>query len=225
MEDPLKQGRVQVVFPNVPDLPSTWIPVASFMTGASRGGFFMPEIGDEAIVAFEFGDFDHPIIVGFVWNGQDTPPMDEDSTKVRRLRTVSGHEIVFDDRPGEEKVVINSKGGHSITLDDKSGAAFIEIKTTGGLSVKLDDASQTITIQAATKVTVEATTIELGAGAVQPAVLGNSLQAYLTSLVSIFNAHMHPGQLAAGILPVTPMVPVAQMPSPTGLLSNKVKEV
>ena len=49
-----------------------------------------------------------------------------------------------------------------------------------------------------------------------------SCSAYLTTLVGIFNTHMHPGELAAGLIPVTPMIPVAQMPPPSpSLLSIK----
>jgi len=51
---------------------------------------------------------------------------------------------------------------------------------------------------------------------------GTQLLAYLTTLITIFNTHMHPGELAAGIIPVTPMIPVAQMPPPPpSLLSIK----
>jgi hypothetical protein len=71
-------------------------------------------------------------------------------------------------------------------------------------------------------VTIDATVIQHGAAAVHPAVLGDQLLAYLSLLVTMFNPHMHPGELAAGILPVTPMLPVAQMPPPSpSLLSIK----
>ena len=53
--------------------------------------------------------------------------------------------------------------------------------------------------------------------------LGDQLFAYLTQLVTIFNTHVHPGELALGILPVTPAPPVAPMPPPSpSLLSIKV---
>ena len=55
-------------------LRSAWAPVAAPLAGKKRGAFFMPELGDEVLVAFEHGDFDHPFIIGFLWNGVDTPP-------------------------------------------------------------------------------------------------------------------------------------------------------
>ena len=60
------------------------------MAGKERGFWYMPEVGDEALVAFELGDFDHPFVVGFLHNGVDTPPDDDIDREVRRMRTVSG---------------------------------------------------------------------------------------------------------------------------------------
>ena len=74
------------------------------------------------------------------------------------------------------------------------------------------------------KVVVDAPQIELVSGAGHPLVFGDELLQYLTQLVMLFNTHMHPGEMAIGILPVTPMVPVAQMVPPTpDLLSLQVK--
>ncbi len=53
--------------------------------------------------------------------------------------------------------------------------------------------------------------------------LGDQLLTYLAQLVTLFNTHVHPGELALGILPVTPAPPVAPMPPPSpSLLSLKV---
>jgi hypothetical protein len=78
-------------------------------------------------------------------------------------------------------------------------------------------------VQAATKVVVEATQIELVDGASHPLVFGDSLLQYLSQVVNLFNSHMHPGQTAAGI-PVTPAPPLPPLTPPTpDLLSVKVK--
>ena len=55
-------------------LESAWAPVAAPLAGKQRGAFFMPELGDEVLVAFEDGSFDSPYIIGFLWNGVDMPP-------------------------------------------------------------------------------------------------------------------------------------------------------
>src|SRR5947199_412607 len=74
------------------------------------------------------------------------------------------------------------------------------------------------------EVLVDAPQIELVSGASHPLVFGDQLLAYLTQLVTMFNTHVHPGEMAAGVLPVTPMVPAPPLPPPTQeLLSLKVK--
>ena len=61
--DPEGEGRVQLEFPWMPgSLHSSWAPIAAPMAGPSRGQFYSPEVGDEALVAFEHGDFDHPFV-------------------------------------------------------------------------------------------------------------------------------------------------------------------
>ncbi len=140
VEDPDQQGRVQISLPYLGGQnDSTWAPVATLMTGGGRGSWFMPEVGDEVLVAFNQEDVQHPYIIGFLWNGQDKPPAKDISTKVRRLRTVSGHQIDFDDIDGEEKITITTKGGHKILMDDKPGSGNVTVSTNGGHKIKMDD--------------------------------------------------------------------------------------
>jgi uncharacterized protein involved in type VI secretion and phage assembly len=119
LRDPEGQGRIQVEFPWMQARhKSTWAPIAVPFAGKRRGSFFMPELDDEALVAFEHGDFDHPFIVGFLWNGVDRPPDDGITASVRRLRTVAGHVLEFDDRDGQERVLLRTAGGQELELLD-----------------------------------------------------------------------------------------------------------
>ena len=49
--------------------------VAQFWAGSNRGSLFVPRIGDEVLVEYEEGDPDRPIVVGSVYNGTNTVPM------------------------------------------------------------------------------------------------------------------------------------------------------
>jgi hypothetical protein len=154
LEDPDGEGRIQVEFPWLDkEYRSSWAPIAFPMTGKSRGMYFMPEVGDEVLVAFEHGDMDHPYIVGFLWNGVDRPPDDEINFSVRRLRTVSGHVIEFNDNSGNERIYIKTHGGHEVELTDEKGQ--IRIETKGKQRMLMEDTPARITISTSNETSVE----------------------------------------------------------------------
>jgi hypothetical protein len=79
-------------------------------------------------------------------------------------------------------------------------------------------------VKASSKVVVDAAQIELVDGASHPLVFGDNLLQYLNQIVSMFASHVHPGEMAAGVLPVTPAPPVPPFPPATpSLLSMRVK--
>ena len=125
VEDPRGEGRVQISFPWMPGLSEyPWAPMTSPLAGSSRGLFFLPEPGDEVLVACEHGDFDHPFIVGFLWNGRDRPPETEAVNRV--IVTPGGHTLRFEDEDGAKKIIIRSSGGLQITMDDSAGSIELQ---------------------------------------------------------------------------------------------------
>lgn len=136
-DDPRGEGRLQLEFPWLPGTQrSGWAPVGAALAGSGRGAFFMPELEDEVLVAFEHGDFDHPFIVGFLWNGVDRPPETDPNNRV--ILTPGGHTLRFEDG-ADKKVIIRSSSGHEILLDDSAAGQKISIKTKAGQSLVLDD--------------------------------------------------------------------------------------
>jgi uncharacterized protein involved in type VI secretion and phage assembly len=96
--DPQGEGRILVEFSWMEGRnQSFWAPPATMMSGGGRGTWFMPEQGDEVLVAFDHGDVNHPYIVGFVWNGANKPPSDD--PHLRLIQSVNGHQIALYD-PG-----------------------------------------------------------------------------------------------------------------------------
>ncbi len=145
LNDPDGQGRIELQFPWLSDsVRSSWAPVASALAGKERGAFLMPEIDDEALVAFDHGDINHPFIVGFLWNGVDTPP--ETTNQNRVIKTPGGHQLRFEDKDGAKKVILKSNGGHQVEIDD--AAETITIKTNSGNQfIVLNDASKSVTVR------------------------------------------------------------------------------
>ncbi len=166
LKDPQQLGRVKVDFPWMGEAAeavamteaaeedrahSYWARVATLMAGAGRGSYFVPEVGDEVLVAFEHGDPDRPVVLGALWNADDAPPesMDgEGKNHVRSLRTRSGHQLRFDDNADEQAagVTLESQGGHRLVLDDEGDEGKVEIVTQGGHQLVLDDAGGTVTV-------------------------------------------------------------------------------
>jgi uncharacterized protein involved in type VI secretion and phage assembly len=115
------------------DAPSAPARVASFMAGRERGAHFMPEVGDEVVVAFEMGNINRPIIIGAVWSDVDPVPPGVDTSASNNIRSITsraGHKLTFDDSPGGGKVVIETAGGFQISIED-GVSPKIEIKSSG----------------------------------------------------------------------------------------------
>lgn len=111
--DPIDAARVKVQFPwEDGDSESNWAPVAMPHAGHGRGMYFMPEIGDEVLIAFEQGDPNRPVVLGSLWNGNDSPPNDglhgdeQGNNDIKRIVTKSGNRFVMDDIDGNETVVV-----------------------------------------------------------------------------------------------------------------------
>jgi uncharacterized protein involved in type VI secretion and phage assembly len=149
-----KLGRVKVKFPWMdPPQASYWAPIASLLAGKKRGARFMPELEDEALVAFDRGEFDHPYIVGFLWNGEDEAP---DDVKTNRLIvTPGGHELRFEDKDGDRRIKIKTADGHSLTFDDKAKSITLESKKGHQLEVLDQDGKVTLKTKSGGKVTLD----------------------------------------------------------------------
>src|SRR5919108_1950401 len=169
IKDPDGQGRVKVTLPWSPDTGSgryeAWARLATFMGGANRGSWFIPDVNDEVLVAFEAGDARRPYVVGALWNGSDQPPESMDGAgrnPKKVLRSRNGVEVTLEDQDGQEKMILETPGGQKITLKDGPGA--VEIIDSNGNSVKLETAG--ITVTASAKVTINASQVAVSAGMV-----------------------------------------------------------
>ena len=160
-------GRVKIRFPWLSDDNETdWVRVATLMAGLERGAFFLPEVGDEVLVAFEHGDVNQPYVIGALWNGVASPPETNSDGKnnIRKIRSRSGHEIIFndDDTAGQEKIEIHTNAGHKVVLDDSIGQEKIEIiDKTGSNKITIDSVQNSINIESAMQLKIKANMVEI----------------------------------------------------------------
>jgi phage baseplate assembly protein gpV len=152
-----KLGRVRVEYRAMEEgLESPWAAVASPLAGPKRGMLFMPEVGDEVLVLHGDNAFDHPFVLGYLWNGEQRSP--ETDPKLRVIKTPGGHQLRFEDVDNARKVVLRSDGGRKVTLDDNPAFGKIDIES-GSNRILLDDnpGSTVVKLQAGSGVGVTVT--------------------------------------------------------------------
>ena len=156
-QDPSNMARVRVKFPWLDDdTESWWARMATPMAGGGRGMYFLPEVDDEVLIAFEHGDVRFPYVVGSLWNGQDAPPVNnsDGQNNIRVIHSRSGHLIRLDDTNGDEKVeIIDKTGSNSITI--KSSDNSMSLTCTGDMSLKCTG-KMTINATAGMEITCDA---------------------------------------------------------------------
>lgn len=166
LKDPDNQGRVKVALPWAPD-PSggtfeTWARLATLMGGNNRGTWFIPDVDDEVLVAFEGGDPRRPYVLGGLWNGKDSPPDSIDGAAQNNRKVIcsrNGVKVTLDDTKGQERLQLETPGGQKLVLQDGPGS--VEIDDSNGNTVKFD--SSGITVTAAAQVVVNAATAQISA--------------------------------------------------------------
>ena len=177
-DDPADLGRVRVRYPWLGDQAvSYWARLAMPGAGKDSGMVWVPQVGDEVLVAFEQGDPDHPFVIGGLWNGKDAAPLGDgllDQGKVKRSGFISrsGHKLVFFDDAGESGIALISannklrlslnetKGQLHVYFDGKllmEGTGDVEIKTQGDFKVN----AQGVTIQGQGQTAIKGATVAI----------------------------------------------------------------
>jgi hypothetical protein len=169
--DPESSGQVKVLFPWLnASYVSAWARTVQIGAGkigeggGSAGFVWLPEVGDEVLVAFDRGHIDHPYVIGSLYNGLAKPepaPSVEGVVANRRIASRTPHTIQFDDGPSalgitittapveepsntvkldaqEMKITINSLGQIEISAPvgvTISSEAQIQIQSQGELSL------------------------------------------------------------------------------------------
>lgn len=141
-DDPKKQGRVQVKMNwQVNGMKSPWIRVLSPDAGGSdkvasnRGFVFIPEEGDQVMVAFRYNDPNRPYIQGSLFNGTNAGGGGQ-GNKTKSLTSRSGCTVTLDDDKGS--ITIKDPSGNTILL---GGDNTITITAVDSLTLNAKDIS------------------------------------------------------------------------------------
>jgi type VI secretion system secreted protein VgrG len=142
--DPEKLGRIMVQYFWQEETQTFWARMMTPHAGSSRGFLFVPEVGDEVVVAFEDGDPERPIILGCLWNKPNTPPTEDfwsggaeySNDNVKRIFTKSGHRIQLIDTDGKESIVIATPKHIKVAMienTDENGRATLLLHSDGDI--------------------------------------------------------------------------------------------
>ena len=160
-QDDSGMGRVKVSYPwHSEPKNSYWARIAMPMAGKDRGAYFLPEVGDEVLVAFERGDVRFPYIIGALWNGVDKAPATnaDGNNDVRMIKTRKGHKLTFDD--GQKGLVrLELNDGKKLEIDDEG----MKLDDGAGNSLVIESRRGAVTIKAATSLSIQAPKIEIKA--------------------------------------------------------------
>lgn len=100
INDKLQLGRVRVQIPDIDALDSSpWARVALPAASLFSGFYWIPNLQDEVLVAFEQGNLNAPYVIGCLWSAVRPPPLPSPVPQVRLLRSPLGHQIVFMENP------------------------------------------------------------------------------------------------------------------------------
>lgn len=209
-KDPDNQGRIKVKVHTVfgDREISAWAYPVFRAAGNQYGEFWPPEEQDGVLVTFEFGNPRLPMYVGG-WYAKDEMPTEFQlepegqtvkSPTARGWITKGGHQIVLQDKQGDEKITVKWAAGQdfSTLVIDKNG---IELKLSQGAGLKINgkDANAVTT---------------LGDGAVKAAIADHLEQFYaqIKGKLDAFDAHIHPSSMGPTGAP-NPMIQAPQWDS------------
>lgn len=159
-------GRVCVTIPtrdtNANEL--KWARVAMPSSGSKWGHYFLPEVGDQVLLAFEGGNIEKPYVIGCIPKTADKflkDSVDKDN-QFKRIVTRHGTSIIFEDNSTDEnglkdRLTLETAGkklqilmdneNEKIRIGDKAKEDFMEMYTKEG--------SGTLTVQIKSKIEIK----------------------------------------------------------------------
>lgn len=158
VQDPGNLNRIQVRIFNADGVNDqdgpVWARVAVPFAGNNRGAFFIPDVGDEVLVVYLSGDSRFPVVIGGLWNGQDTAPdkFGGSGSSVDRW-TITG-------KAGTKIAIIEDSTGPTIQFTTP-GQLTGKMTDSGGGSIEFSDSSQTSITIDSNGVTINAPTAQV----------------------------------------------------------------
>ena len=139
-----------------------WARVAMPSSGTSWGHYFLPEVGDQVLLAFGHGNIEKPYVIGCV--PKDSNPFltkaVQEKNQYKKIVTKNGNTIQFEDCEEEDgakdKISIYTPGqAHRVILDNEKKQILVGDKDgKNQISIKTEDDSGRIDVKTEKKLTL-----------------------------------------------------------------------
>lgn len=172
--DGINRVKVQLFWQSGSNL-TPWVRLGTPHAGGGKGMHFVPEKGEEVIVAFEGGDVEKPFVVNSIYSGSAKSGTGDSDNNIKSLSTRSGNKISLDDKDG--CVIIVDKAGNELKIDGSgnisltasesitlsSGQSSISLKKDGTIAIKggkiveIEGTSDSVKVSSMNKVEISGT--------------------------------------------------------------------
>jgi uncharacterized protein involved in type VI secretion and phage assembly len=164
--DPENRGRITVLLPWISDTYETrFAAVAQIYAGDGYGTVWLPEQGDQVVVAFMKGQLSRPVVLGSIYAKSRKPETGRtDSADPKIFRTKGGHYLLMEDKQGKRIELVDLTGNNSVVIDSEANS--VTVKAEGNLTLEAGadltiNAGGSLTITASGQVSVSGATINL----------------------------------------------------------------
>ncbi|UGU14788.1 type VI secretion system tip protein VgrG [Sinomicrobium kalidii] len=168
--DPKGLGRVKVKFHW--DYESPWIRMVQPHGGGSKGFYFIPEVGEEVLVAYEGGNAEKPYIVGTMYNGNQKSGYATANNDLKVIHSRSGTRIKMNDAEGS--IFIEDPSGNTWFMD---GQGNIEVSAPKNVSIRAGENMSLTAGKTLTAISGDDTSITAGKNLKETATADYRLQA------------------------------------------------
>lgn len=139
--DPEHLGRIRVQFLwqelTTPERYTPWLRITQPHGGDDKGFYFIPEVGEEVMVAFENGNGEKPYVVGTLYHGKQHPGYQwpDGSNNVKAIRTRNGHTVEIHDEGSGGYIRIYDYQKENYILTYSTDEKLIKLESTGNIEL------------------------------------------------------------------------------------------
>jgi type VI secretion system secreted protein VgrG len=124
-------GRIRVRFHWMSqDEKTPWLRMMMPHAGGGKGAFFIPEIGEEVIVAFENNSPIKPFVQGTLYNSSQSNSFSNEGNDIKTIQTRSGTKLRMNDAEGS--VFVEDPSGNTWFMDGKGN---IKVNAPNNMSI------------------------------------------------------------------------------------------